>query len=369
MTPATPAEPTPAPLGRVLLFDDDYACIPGFTALLERAGFDAVGCWDIAVAETLALDGGFDACLIDIVAPSGPLGHDLISRLRANPRTAELSILATSGYGGEYLEKALQLGADAAIEKYDINGRIIPLLARLCRDRRADARILVVEDDEGCAELAEETLLHAPTPYAVRVCASFRQAAKELAAWRPHLVLLDLHLPDGDGFTFLGELPGLRAAGDFGVIVVSADPRAELGPLSLEQGADDFIAKPIDRDDLLARVGALLRRLRPRAAAPPPAWGPLAFDWESRAATLRGRPAGLTRTEFDILESLVKAEGGLVRTRALLAGILGVEDDARLKGGRKALCVHVANLRRKLGRDLVLNLRGVGYLLARRPGV
>lgn len=358
--------PQPGSLGRVLLFDDDALCLAGFVRYLGRCGFDAVGCSNPARIEALALEGGFDAGVFDIVTPAGNTGHDLISRLRARPQTARLPILATSGYP-DVLEEALRLGADEAAFK-DFDGVIVPLLERICREARASARILVVEDDPQFAELLERILHNAPARYAARTCASLQQAARLLAAWRPQLVLLDLHLSDGDGLGFLGELRERRAAGELGVIVVSAAPRLDLSPVCIDMGADDFLSKPVNHDDLLARVARTLRHVKPQEAVPPTSWGRLSFDWAARTAAVNGCPAGLTPTEFGVLELLVKAGGELVPTPAILAAVLGVSDADRLKGGRKALCVHVFNLRRKLGPRLVVNVPGVGYRLARRPG-
>lgn len=363
----TAAPPEPGLLGRVLLYDDDFHCVPGIARLFHHAGFEAVGCSSLDRAEALAREGGFDAVFLDIMTPAGPLGHTLIARLRADPRTAELPILAISAYGGDLLGTALRLGADAAIERYDLNGRVVPLLARLCREGRAGARILVVEDDEAVAELVEQTLQCAPTRYAVRACASVRQAAKQLAAWQPHLVLLDLQLPDGDGLAFLSELRSLRAAGDLGVIVLSAAPRADLGPLSLRQGADDFISKPPAGDELLARVEALLRRLHPQAAAARSlAAGPLRLDLAQRLLTCSGAPGpALTPSEFRLLRLLFERHPGAATWAEAERVARGVEADG---GGEASVALRslVAALRAKLAPDAAACLatrRGVGLAL------
>lgn len=238
-------------------------------------------------------------------------------------------------------------------------------------DAKPLSRVLIVEDDEAVTEQLERTFAYSHAAYATLSCASVKRAAKELTAWRPDLVLLDLQLPDGDGLAFLAELGARRVAGSPGVIVVTAAPRRHLSPLALKQGADDFIAKPFDGEDLLSRVDAVLRRVKPREAPPPSTWGTLSFDWTARTAAVGGRPACLTSTEFAILELLAKAAGGLVRTRTLLAEALDIREDAVFEAGRLALKVHVSHLRRKLGdirAELVLNVHGEGYRLG-APGV
>lgn len=352
-------------LGRVLLCDDDYQCIPAFTAVLERAGFDAVGCWDYREAEALAAAGRFDACLVDIVTPSGPLGHDLISRLRANPRTAEVAILAMSGFGGHYLSEALRLGADAATEKTDINGRIVPLLARLCRENRAPAadgtQVLIVDDDESVAELAATVLWESLTgPVSFATAPTVRRAQAAIRRRTPNLILLDLSLADGDDG--LGLLRSLRAAPETAslpvIVMTGAEPTQAMREC-FTQGASDYICKPLRHGELEARAHKLLGEA-------PLRWGPLHLDHATRRAFLAGRLLDISPKEFLVLRLLIKAKGSTVESVDILRDVWDVPAGTALKVHNRTLLVHMSNLRAKLGshRRLVKNIRGVGYRLA-----
>lgn len=354
---------------RVLLVDDDRHVRPAFARFLDEAGVEAESCADPDEALTLAAQGRFDGFAVDVMLTGGPLGLGLVSSLRACPGSAKAPILAMTGYGPGRLAEALRRGANLAVEKRSFKNEGIPALDLLCRQSRTRAagapRVLIVEDDPDVAAQLETVFAYAPSPYATRSCASSVQAAKELPAWRPHLLLLDLGLPGQDGLSFLPELAERRRAGPLGVIVVSAALGAELNAVCLRLGADDCLRKPFDSDELLARVEALLRRLPEAPALPPAVRGPLALDARLHTAALDGRPLKLTRTEFDILRLLLEAEGGVVAAQTFLDKVLGVGEPALHEAGAKRLLVHVSNLRGKLGRfgALIVNEPGVGYRL------
>lgn len=310
--------------------------------------------------------------MVDLLYDKKPEGAPFIRRLRADPRTAALPIVAVTAWDEGYLVEARRAGADLAISKYDLGRHGMPFLADALTMGRdvAVPPVLIVEDDPELADLMERLLTCGSGGfYRTRTAVSGKQATAELDAHPPRLVLLDLSLAgDQDGLAFLAELREMRSCGDLAVIVVSAAPGDALAPVCLEHGADDFIRKPFKNDEFLARVAAVLRRMRPPAPTTE-SLGPLRVDWNHREVSVAGKPAGLTKTEFDILAHLVKARGKLVATKTLLDEVLGVREPELYKAGAKTLLVHTSNLRRKLGRAkrLIANVPGVGYRLAPPP--
>lgn len=303
-----------APACKVLVVDDEQAGREGFSRFLEHAGFEAESCGDPTAALQLAGRTRYDGFVVDVLMAGLPIGHQLIAHLRADPRTAKSPILAMTGFGDDLLREALSLGADAATAKADFKNEGIPLLKRLCLGARLEAqgaaRVLIVEDDEEVSELMEQTLAAAVPPFATRACGSLRAAAHQLRVWRPELVLLDLSLPDSEGLAFIPELSRLRSAGDLGVIVVSASVGDRLVPMCLHLGADDFIRKPFNGDELAARVEAVLRRVKRLGALAKAdvnllSVGPLRLDLVHKVLSGGGAPGPtLTPCEFKLLRLL-----------------------------------------------------------------
>jgi DNA-binding response OmpR family regulator len=217
--------------------------------------------------------------------------------------------------------------------------------------------ILLVEDDDRVAA-ALRPALHRHGMTTARL-ARGRDVADHLDG--VDVVLLDLGLPDVDG---ADVCRAIREAGDTPVIVVSARGEVEDRIQALHLGADDYLVKPFDTGELLARMHAVLRRRAPAPADP--AVGEVVtvadvtVDLRRHAVTVAGRPVALTRKEFQIL-ALLAGAGGAVCTRArIVAEVWG----RSWAGANRTLDVHVATLRTKLGRpELVATVRGVGYRL------
>ena len=186
---------------------------------------------------------------------------------------------------------------------------------------------------------------------------------------RPDLVLLDVGLPDLDGFAVLREL---RAFSAVPVIMLTARDEPIDRVRGLEAGADDYVAKPFDHLELMARVRAVLRRLDVKAPAPgraPYRNGALRIDTEAHEARLRGDRVALTATEWRVLELLVANAGWVVPHERLVARVWGREDP----GDVESLRVFVGRLRAKLGDDAaapryIETVRGLGYRLLSAPG-
>jgi DNA-binding response OmpR family regulator len=212
-------------------------------------------------------------------------------------------------------------------------------------------RVLVVEDDEGIARSLARGLARAG--YGVEIAGTGRAA---LAAEPADIILLDLGLPDTDGVDVCRRL---RLRTDAAIIVVTARGEESDRVVALDEGADDYLVKPFGLAELLARIRAVLRRVRPSGSLPL-THGPLVVDPRTRRVAVDGVEIALTPKEFDILECLAADPGRVVSRQELLERVW----DANWYGPTKVLDVHMAALRRKLGVDgLVETVYGRGFRL------
>jgi DNA-binding response OmpR family regulator len=219
--------------------------------------------------------------------------------------------------------------------------------------------ILLVEDDDRIAA-ALRPALHRHGMTTTRLSRG-RGAVDHLAG--VDVVLLDLGLPDIDG---VDVCRAIREVSEVPVIVVSARGEVDDRILGLHSGADDYLVKPYDVGELVARVHAVYRRRR--IGSSPGAGGPgeavvvdeVSVDLHRHTVSVGGKPVNLTRKEFQVL-ALLASSGGAVCTRnRIVAEVWG----RSWAGANRTLDVHVATLRTKLGRaDLVQTVRGVGYRL------
>ncbi|ANZ35008.1 response regulator transcription factor [Lentzea sp. NPDC042327] len=220
-------------------------------------------------------------------------------------------------------------------------------------------RVLLVEDDDRVAEALVPALTR--RGFHVDRQATGRGTLDRLAG--VDVVLLDLGLPDMDGVTLCRAI---RAASDVAIIVVSARGEIDDRILGLHAGADDYLVKPYDVGELVARVHAVRRRRGADPVAPGSSstevfeTGDVRVDLGRHEVTVAGESVALSRKEFQVL-ALVMAAGGAVCTRErILAEVWG----RTWSGANRTLDVHVATLRTKLGRPALLEtVRGVGYRL------
>jgi len=226
------------------------------------------------------------------------------------------------------------------------------------------AKILVVDDEPQIRRLLRAALDRAG--YAVVEAGTAREALSLLQTQKPELVLLDLGLPDRDG---LEILPLILAQSDAKVLVVSAREATEEKVAALDLGADDFVTKPFDTDELLARVRVALRQ-RVAAAAPSGALtvGLVTVDLMARVVRRAGQDVHLTPKEWGLFAELARHPGRVVTHAQLLRAVWGPAHEHDVE----YLRVTVRSLRAKLEADpaaprLITNEPGVGYRLIDEP--
>jgi DNA-binding response OmpR family regulator len=215
-------------------------------------------------------------------------------------------------------------------------------------------RLLLVEDDVMIGEAVLD-LLRAEG-YAVDWVKDGQMADTALASQGYDLVILDLGLPKRDGNQVL---QGLRARKDrTPVLITTARDALPQRVAGLDMGADDYIVKPYEYDELLARVRALLRRAAGRAEPVFEHMG-ISIDTVTREVTVNGQPVVLSAREWAILELLLARPGVILSRRQLEDGLYSWKDEP----SSNAVEVYIHGLRKKLGPGLIQNVRGLGYLI------
>jgi DNA-binding response OmpR family regulator len=217
--------------------------------------------------------------------------------------------------------------------------------------------ILLVEDDDRIVA-ALRPALHRHGISTTRL-ARGRGAVEHLAG--VDVVLLDLGLPDVDGVDVCREI---RAVSEVPVIVVSARGEVDDRILGLHSGADDYVVKPYDIGELVARIHVVHRRRKVETVAEGGDQivevGGVTVDLTRHTVSVQGRPVTLTRKEFQVLALLASADGAVCTRSRIVAEVWG----RSWAGANRTLDVHVATLRTKLGSpDVVQTVRGVGYRL------
>ena len=213
-------------------------------------------------------------------------------------------------------------------------------------------RLLLVEDDRMIGESLRNALRGCG--YAVDWVRDGRAADGTLATERFDLVLLDLGLPQRDG---MDVLQALRARGDrTPVIVLTARDSLASRVRGLDAGADDYLVKPFELDELLARIRAVLRRHSGRAE-PAIEVGGVSLDPATRTVSRDGVPLALSAREYAVLEALMLRPGAILSRAQLEDRLYGWGEELE----SNAISVYVHQLRRKLGEGFIHTVRGVGY--------
>ena len=217
--------------------------------------------------------------------------------------------------------------------------------------------MLVVEDDEDIAQVLQRALRL--EGYEVRTAADGIVALEVAAELAPDLVILDLGLPRMDGVEVIRRL---RLDGDVPILVLTARDALDARVVGLDAGADDYLVKPFERQELLARIRALLRRRPPRGSAALRT-GDLILNPDTHEVHRGRRPIELTQREFELLEYMMRNERLVVSRQQLLDEVWGYDPFSTTN----TIEVFVSNLRRKLEADdetrLLHTIRGAGYVL------
>ncbi|MEO3846388.1 response regulator transcription factor [Streptomyces sp. B8F3] len=232
-------------------------------------------------------------------------------------------------------------------------------------------RILIVDDEPAVREALERSL--AFEGYGTELAVDGLDALDKAVSYRPDLVVLDVLMPRMDGLTAARRL---RAAGDrVPILMLTARDTVGDRVTGLDAGADDYLVKPFELDELFARIRALLRRRAYAEGGEPPdtaetlEFGDLRMDLAAREVTRGGRPVELTRTEFTLLELFLHHPRQVLTREQILKAVWGFD----FEPSSNSLDVYVMYLRRKTEAGgaprLVHTVRGVGYVLrALEPG-
>jgi DNA-binding response OmpR family regulator len=218
-------------------------------------------------------------------------------------------------------------------------------------------RILVVEDDQDIADVLQRSLRM--EGYEVRIAGDGLAALDEAHGFLPDVVILDLGLPRLDGIEVAREL---RRDDDVPILILTARDALESRVEGLDSGADDYLVKPFERQELLARIRALLRRRPPRGSAPLRV-GDLTLNPDTHEVQRAIRAVELTQREFELLEYMMRNERIVISRQRLLDEVWGYDPFSTTN----TIEVFVSNLRRKLEADgeprLLHTIRGAGYVL------
>ena len=213
--------------------------------------------------------------------------------------------------------------------------------------------VLLVEDEPSVGELVRGYL--ARDGWIVIWVRSGEEALAELDRHAVRIVILDIGLPGMDGFTVCHEMRGRSRVP---ILMLTARDEEADRVVGLEVGADDYLTKPFSPRELVARMKAILRRSEPQPDRDLLALGDVTLNRETHDVTIDGRSIELTAKEFDLLAFFLSNPGAVLSRDVLLDRVWGVS----YPGGTRTVDVHVAQLRRRLGRPgLIRTLRGSGY--------
>lgn len=221
----------------------------------------------------------------------------------------------------------------------------------------AGARVLVVDDEDAIREMLDYGLRQAG--FDVRTVANGRELIEAVPAWNPEVIVLDVMLPEVDGFTLL---PSIRRLTDAPILMLSAKTETAQKVAGLARGADDYIGKPFELEELIARLNSALRRprleLREKYR-----YADLVVDVGRRMVSRESGPVELSTREFDLLLTFVRNPEHVFSRSQLLDLVWGVDRDIV----PNTVETYISYLRAKIDSDepvkLIQTLRGVGYTM------
>jgi len=231
--------------------------------------------------------------------------------------------------------------------------------------------LLLIDDDQRLADLMREYLSR--SGYAVECALEGGTGLTAVKSGKSDLVILDLMLPDMDGLDVCRKIRALPdATADVPVLILTAksDPMDRI--IGLELGADDYLSKPFEPRELLARVRTILRRQRSNVSAPPATappvmnFGSLEIDRGARLVKVNGKPADLTGYQFDLLVALAEHAGQVLSRNQLIEAVRGREMEAF----DRSIDVHVGRIRSAIETSVknpkrILTVRGLGYIFVK----
>ena len=226
-------------------------------------------------------------------------------------------------------------------------------------------RVLLIEDDERLSGMLSEYL--ATMGFEARAAPDAASGLESLARGSFDALVLDVMLPDRDGFEVCREV---RARSDLPILMLTARGDETDRIVGLELGADDYLPKPFNPRELVARLRAILRRQRHAAAAPARRLriGDLEIDRDTRSVSVAGRECAMTGNQFDLLWALARNAGRVMSRDALMDAVRG----EALEAFDRSIDVHVSRIRAAIEDSpkkprRIITVRGAGYMLARIP--
>ncbi len=224
------------------------------------------------------------------------------------------------------------------------------------------ARLLVVDDEPNIVELLSAALRYAG--FEVATATSGNEALQVAERWKPDLLVLDVMLPDLDGFSVVRQLRGRRRA--VPVVFLTAKDANEDKVMGLTVGGDDYVTKPFSLEEMVARIRAVLRRTQGTTEVTRLVTGDLELDEDSHEVWRGGTPVALSPTEFKLLRYLMVNAGRVLSKAQILDHVWNYDFD----GNSNIVESYISYLRRKVDLvepHLIHTLRGVGYVLRVPP--
>lgn len=229
--------------------------------------------------------------------------------------------------------------------------------------------LLMIEDDARLASMVCDYL--GQSGFTCRVAGTGQAGLADAQSRPPALIILDLMLPDGDGLDLCRRIRALPPPlGSTAILMLTAkgDPMDRV--IGLEVGADDYLPKPFEPRELLARIRAVLRRRESTTSATPAAalrFGSLEIDRDARSVTVGGEPRDITSYQFDLLLALAERAGRVLTRDQIMEAVRGRE----LEAFDRSIDVHVGRIRAAIEADAknpkrILTVRGVGYVFSRQ---
>lgn len=237
----------------------------------------------------------------------------------------------------------------------------INIMIKMTLEGTMKEKILIIEDDEGILRFLRRGMSF--EGYQVETAVDGHEGLNKAREWHPDLIVLDWMLPGMDGLEVCRRL---RASGPIPILMLTAKDMVQDRVQGLDAGADDYMVKPFELDELLARIRALLRRTQPERI-PVLTFSDLTLDTASRQAIRSGREIQLTAKEYDLLELFMRHPRQVLTREMIFDRVWGYD----FGGESNVLDVYIRYLRQKLvvGEEaqLIHTVRGVGYVLREMP--